>query len=148
RALLEALKDPEPGVVRFAVFQLGQMRDKRSVAALRGVAVGDNAAGVRAEALRALANLGDEWIVPHCKQLDNCDDDEVRSLARVALADLGSPEALAILERIFQSEADHEGRLELALLLGRYGVHAVEQFLCEQVARPGSDGVLLMIAAC
>src|SRR6516164_8461839 len=35
RALLEALKDPEPGVARFAIFQLGRMGDTRAVAPLR-----------------------------------------------------------------------------------------------------------------
>ena len=98
-ALIVALKDEDPRVQAAAVIALGRIDDAKSTAALRGVATVDGAIG--AQALLALARRGDHSITPLCITRAQANDFKDQAVAD-ALAELGDPQAIAVMIKLTQ----------------------------------------------
>jgi HEAT repeat protein len=88
-ALIEALKDPEPGVREQVAWALGAIGDRRAVDGLVG-ALSDSAAGVRRQAAWALGAIGDRRAVSGLTRALKDNDAGVRRQAAWALGAIGN----------------------------------------------------------
>jgi HEAT repeat protein len=85
--LLVALRDPDPGVRRYAAGALGRLRARRAVPALIA-AIRDARPDVRFEAVNALGTIGDSRAARALASAVHDTDDCVRSQAEWALGAL------------------------------------------------------------
>jgi HEAT repeat protein len=103
--LRRRLEDPVPWVRDDVALALGALGDAGSVAALRKRLGEDDAARVRAAAAQALGDLAAREAVPDLVRALDDSDDDVWLAAAGALADLGAPELLPLMDKLEARES-------------------------------------------
>ena len=135
-ALVQALRNRNPGVQYDAAEALGELGDPSSVGPLMAAFSGDRYSGVRWKAAEALARIGVPAIGPLVQALSHPDED-VRWMAAIALGEIGDPQAIGPLVRLL-GDPDRFVQSRAAFALGELGPEAVGPLMA--ALREGDPG--------
>jgi hypothetical protein len=144
--LISLLGDEAIGVVRGAIFELGELRDQRAILPLKALLSQNVPSGIRCQSLLSLAQLGDNSVILDCARLVNTGQKVERNLAATALAELGTAEALEVLSSYYDIEQESENRICAACLLASHKVGFVSDFLRTELNVAEDDLWRLMIS--